>query len=76
MKPIAHLPASKQARMIDLTRSLKLPHGSLTPNTDPEPRWRIEARRDAEEFQRATLITGIAFLLFVGTLLGYYLARA
>lgn len=68
MKTIAHLPPT-DTRMIDLTRSLKLPHGSLSPNTDPEPRWRIEARQDAEDFSfwaRALLVAFIllAHLLF------------
>lgn len=49
MKTIIHLPPADN-RMIDLTRSLKLPHGSLSPHTDPEPRWRVEARQDAESF--------------------------
>lgn len=50
-KTIAHLPADRAPRMIDLTRRLNLPYGSLTPGVDtPEPRWRIEARQDAEAF--------------------------
>lgn len=68
MKTIAHLPP-ENPRMIDLTRSLKLPHGSLSPNTDPEPRWRIEARQEADDFSfwaRALLVAFIllAHLLF------------
>lgn len=62
MKTIAHLPPT-DTRMIDLTRSLKLPHGSLSPNTDPEPKWRIEARQDADHFSRAAVWLLIAFIL-------------
>jgi hypothetical protein len=54
---------------IDLRRSLHLPHGSLTPGCHPEPRWRIEARQDAEEYRRMARYMSIAFLLF--TLLTY-----
>jgi len=75
MKPIAILPPADN-RMIDLTRSLKLPHGSLSPHTEPEPRWRIDARQDAKEFQRGCLIFGIAFVLFAASLIAYYLTTA
>lgn len=70
MKTIAYLPPADN-RMIDLQRSLKLPYGSLTPHVEPEPRWRIEARQAAEEFQRATLIGAIAFFLLVITIIAY-----
>ena len=62
MKTIDHLPPT-DTRMIDLTRSLKLPHGSLSPNTDPEPKWRIEPRQDADHFSRAAVWLLIAFIL-------------
>lgn len=71
MKTIAHLPP-ENPRMIDLTRSLKLPHGSLTPNTDPEPRWRIEARQDAEHFSRAAVWLLIAFILIAHALCFFF----
>lgn len=49
---------------IDLRRSLNLPHGSLTPGCHPEPRWRIEARQDAQDTARVACWAGIAFLAF------------
>ena len=67
MKTIAHLPPT-DTRMIDLTRSLKLPHGSLSPNTDPEPKWRIEARQDADHFSRAAVWLLVAFILLAHAL--------
>lgn len=70
MKTIAHLPP-ENPRMIDLTRSLKLPHGSLSPNTDPEPRWRIAARQDAEHFSRAAIGLLIAFILIAHAIFAY-----
>lgn len=75
MKTITHLPPEDN-RMIDLHRSLKLPHGSLTPGIDPEPRWRIEARQDAKEFQRGSLIVGIAFFLLCAAIIAYHLLTA
>ena len=73
MKTIAHLPP-ENPRMIDLTRSLKLPHGSLTPGTDPEPRWRIEARQDADDFSLWARVLLVAFIL-VAHLLFFFCAR-
>lgn len=70
---------------INLTRSLKLPHGSLTPGTDPEPRWpalrslgkagRLEARQEGDDFTaRAALIFGGFLLLFVAAIAIYLYA--
>ncbi len=70
MKTIAHLPPT-DTRMIDLTRSLKLPHGSLSPNTDPEPRWRIEARQDADHFSRHALALLVAFILIAHAIFAF-----
>jgi hypothetical protein len=70
MKTIAHLPPT-DTRMIDLTRSLKLPHGSLSPNTDPEPRWRIEARQDADHFSRAAVWLLVAFILIAHAIFAF-----
>jgi hypothetical protein len=49
---------------IDLNRSLKLPHGSLTPGCQPEPRWRIEARRDAVETARVAILATACAIAF------------
>jgi hypothetical protein len=54
---------------IDLHRSLKLPHGSLSPGCHPEPRWRVEAREDAQDTARVIRYAGLAFLTF--TILTY-----
>ena len=72
---IARLPADRAPRMIDLTRSLRLPHGSLTPGVEhPEPGWRVEARQDGDEFTHsAKLIFGIFLAFFILCLGGYYL---
>lgn len=70
MKTIAHLPPT-DTRMIDLTRSLKLPHGSLSPNTDPEPKWRIEARQEADHFSRAAVWLLITFILLAHAIFAF-----
>lgn len=62
MKTIAYLPP-QTPRMIDLTRSLQLPHGSLSPNTDPEPKWRIAARQAAGDFSICARALIVAFIL-------------
>jgi hypothetical protein len=72
MKTIAHLPPT-DTRMIDLTRSLKLPHGSLSPNTNPEAKWRIEARQDAKEYSSHALYLFLAFLVLSLAILSHYL---
>ena len=58
---------------IDLNRHLELPHGSLTPGCHPEPRWRIEARQDAEDTARVIRYAGYAFVAF--TALTYAAAK-
>jgi hypothetical protein len=62
-------PIVTHLRGIDLNRHLDLPYGSLTPGCNPEPRWRIEARQDAEDTARVVRYAGIAFFSF--TLLTY-----
>lgn len=71
---IAHLPADRAPRMIDLTRSLRLPYGSLTPGIEhPEPVWRVEARQAGDECRKSSaLIFGLFLAFFIG-ILGYYL---
>lgn len=64
MKTIIHLPPADN-RMIDLTRSLKLPHGSLSPDCEHEPRWRIESREDADYTARIVGYAGLCFFAFV-----------
>jgi hypothetical protein len=71
MKTIATV-APPDIRMIDLTRSLKLPHGSLTPGIDPEPRWRIEARQAGDEFTGSAIMLFAAFVLLTAIIMGYY----
>ena len=72
MKTIAHLPP-ENPRMIDLTRSLKLPHGSLSPNTHPEPRWRIEARQDAQECSSNMVWLFLGFIVLMAAIITHYL---
>jgi hypothetical protein len=72
MKTIAHLPPT-DTRMIDLTRSLKLPHGSLSPNTNPEPKWRTEARQDAEECSSHALYLFLGFIVLMAAIITHYL---
>lgn len=52
MNTIARHPADRAPRMIDLTRHLNLPFGSLSPqaSSNQEPASRIAARQDAEAF--------------------------
>lgn len=57
---------------IDLKRSLNYPHGSLSPRSTPEPRWRIEARLDADHFSRAAICLLIAFILIAHALFFYF----
>jgi len=85
MKPIATL-AKHDDRMIDLTRSLKLPHGSLTPGIDPNPRWpalrslseaeRRSAHQEADEFTQSVLVAGLAFGLLMLAILAYHIATS
>lgn len=63
--PITHLPPDRAPRMIDLTRSLKFPHGSLSPNCETEPRWRIESREDANYTAHIAAYAGLCFFAFV-----------
>lgn len=72
MKPIAHLTPADD-RMIDLTRSLKLPHGSLSPHTDPEPQWRIDARQDADATSPLAAWMFLAFLSLSASIIAYHL---
>jgi len=72
MNTIAHLPPANP-RMIDLTRSLRLPHGSLSPNTDTEPKWRIEARQDADHFSRAAVYLLVGFIVLTSAIIAHYL---
>lgn len=72
MKTIEHVQPA-DLRMIDLTRSLKLPHGSLTPGVDPEPRWRRDARQDADETSPIAAWLLLAFIAVAGAIIGYYL---
>jgi len=72
---IARLPADRAPRMIDLTRSLRLPHGSLTPGVDPdpEPRWRRDARQAADETSPLAAWLFLAFISVSAAIIGYYL---
>jgi len=72
MKTIAHLPPT-DTRMIDLTRSLNLPHGSLSPNTDPEPRWRIEARQEAQEGSSNMVWLFLGFIVLMAAIITHYI---
>jgi len=72
MKTIEHVQRT-DIQMIDLTRSLKLPHGSLTPGVDPEPRWRSDARQDADETSPIAAWLLLAFVTVFTAIIGYYL---
>ena len=78
MKTIAHLPP-QDARMIDLTRHLNYPHGSLSPQQPStivndrsaivnSPRFR-QARQDAESFTNSALWLFLLFLIVFSYLL-------
>jgi len=84
MKTIEHVQRT-DIQMIDLTRSLTLPHGSLTPGCQPEPRWpavrdlsaaeRRAAIRAGDEFtERAVVIFAGFLLFFIATITAYCLA--
>lgn len=73
MPTIAHLPPDRVPPMIDLTRHLHLPHGSLTPGVDPEPRWRIEARQDADDTGPLAAWLFLAFIAVNAAIAAWYL---
>jgi hypothetical protein len=67
-------PIVTHLRGIDLNRHLNLPYGSLTPGCDnPEPRWRIEARQDADETSPLAAWMFLAFLTITAGIIAYYL---
>lgn len=58
---------------LDLNRHLDLPYGSLTPGCDPEPRWRIEARQDADDTGPLAAWMFLAFLTITAGIIAYHL---
>lgn len=56
-------PVVKDLRHIDLRAHLDYPHGSLSPYGTPEPRWRREARQDAQECSSSMVWLFLGFIV-------------